>query len=312
MYVEFVVGVVHTYAVYWFVHVVVSSSSSSHTHTHTHHTPPPPHTQPSLHITEQQVAEMLSLHTTFCTRYTTILDVRKQLVLTMQSAISADISGFETRSVARDCYRLNRLAHLLGRNFKDELSAGVCGCVLCGCVVYCVGVWVSVLCVVGGDGVGCLEWVVGGYARWMVGVQAAHENDVHHTIYITTLYNTPSHPHTPSLVRTLSLTHPALTPSHTLSHPPTSIGMDYVATIFKNVLTPMQMARLYAASYPLFPDTLPLTKALMDEHGHTAAVLVKDAPLPLGEVMRGSLDEDGCGGLLPRGSGSGGHTSGGA
>lgn len=53
-----------------------------------------------------------------------VLALRKQLVITMQSATSADISNFETRSVAKDVYRLNRLAHMLGQNFKDEHSAG--------------------------------------------------------------------------------------------------------------------------------------------------------------------------------------------
>lgn len=77
--------------------------------------------------------EALSLHENFCERYTKVLTLRRQLVITMQSAISADIAGFETRSVAKDVYRLNRLAHMLGQNFKDEHSAGVIirACVYC-------------------------------------------------------------------------------------------------------------------------------------------------------------------------------------
>lgn len=64
--------------------------------------------------------------------------------------------------------------------------------------------------------------------------------------------------------------------------------MDYVATLYKNVLTPLQMARVYSACHPVFPDALPLTKAIEElaEPSATASV-----PLPLVNTLQGGEAE---------------------
>lgn len=68
----------------------------------------------------------------------------------------------------------------------------------------------------------------------------------------------------------------------------TASGMDYIATLFKNVLTPLQMARVYSASYPCFPDALPMTKAIEELTAPSAAASV---PLPLSNTLEGVAAE---------------------
>lgn len=64
--------------------------------------------------------------------------------------------------------------------------------------------------------------------------------------------------------------------------------MDYVATLFKNVLTPLQMARVYSSSLPLFPDALSLTKAIAELADPSAA---NSVPLPLANTLQGAEDD---------------------
>lgn len=73
-------------------------------------------------------------------------------------------------------------------------------------------------------------------------------------------------------------------------HKRLTTGMDYVATLYKNVLTPLQMARVYSACLPLFPDALSLTKAIAELATPSSA---NSVPLALANTLQGA-EEDGA------------------